>query len=85
MEQKVTMKPKTKKILLWVAAILAILFLLMVVGFFIFRNQILEKTISKVADKMKTEYQSDFLIKEANFFNVLRSSESNFLVSILLL
>lgn len=62
-----TMKPRTKKILLWVAAILAMLFLIMAIVFFIFRDQILDKTISKVADKMKIEYQSDFAIKEANF------------------
>ena len=67
MEQNITMNPKTKKILLWIAAILAILLLLMFISFFIFRNQILDKSISKISEKMKTEYQSDFSIKEANF------------------
>ncbi len=61
------MKQNTKKKLLWAAAIVAILFILMVVGFFIFRNQLLGKAISKVSEKMKTEYNSDFSIKEATF------------------
>ena len=67
MDQKYRMKPKTKKILLWIAAIFAILFLLMIIGFLAFRNQILETTISKVSEKMQSEYQSEFKVQEATF------------------
>lgn len=67
MDQNYRMKPKTKKILLWIAALFAILFLLMIIGFFVFRNQILDSTIAKISEKMKSDYQSDFTIKTASF------------------
>ncbi|MBF6607295.1 MAG: transglycosylase domain-containing protein [Flavobacterium sp.] len=61
------MKEKTKKRLLWATAIIILLFLLVTAGFFIFRQQLLEKAISKVSEKMKSEYNSDFKIAEAEF------------------
>jgi hypothetical protein len=40
---------------------------LLVIGYFAFRNIILEKVIAKVKEKAQTEYNSNFSVKEAKF------------------
>ncbi|HEU0137512.1 MAG TPA: transglycosylase domain-containing protein [Flavobacterium sp.] len=61
------MKENTKKKLLLAAKILGVLFVVMIIAFFIFRESLLQTAISKVSDKMRRDYQSEFTIKEAHF------------------
>lgn len=59
-----------QKRILQSAKIIGILLLLLVVSYFLFRNIILQKTIAKIQEKFKTEYQSNFTIGSANFAGV---------------
>lgn len=68
------MKPRTKKILLRIAAVFAILLLLLIIAFAVFRNQILAQTIDQVSAKMQTDYQSDLTVKNAKFSGVTEVS-----------
>lgn len=68
------MKPRTKKILLRIAAVFAILLLLLIIAFAVFRNQILAQTIDQVSAKMQTDYQSDLTVKNATFSGVTEVS-----------
>ncbi len=56
-----------QKRLLLAIKIIGVLLLLLAVSYFVFRNIILEKSIVKIQDKFKTEYQSDFKIGSAKF------------------
>ncbi len=47
-----------------------VLVALVVIGFFAFRNMILEKVIAKVKDKAQTEYNSTFSVKQAKFHGI---------------
>jgi hypothetical protein len=58
-----------KKISIIVGAVFIGLLLLSAVGFYIFRDAMLEKAIAKVKDKMATEYNSTFTVKEAAFIS----------------
>ncbi len=49
------------------AKIIGGLLLLLAVSYFVFRNVLLQKSIVKIQEKFKTEYQSDFRIGSANF------------------
>ncbi len=49
------------------AKITLIVVALLVIGYFAFRNMVLQKVIAKVQDKTKTEYNSTFTVKEAGF------------------
>lgn len=60
------MKTKKQKVVLAII-IIAILLVLAIGLFFIFRNSILQKAITKVSAKMETEYDSKFSIKSASF------------------
>jgi Transglycosylase len=60
-------KFNTKKIIRWVLISASTLFALAVVGFFGFRNMILQKVVAKVQHKMETEYNSTFTVKSAKF------------------
>lgn len=60
------MRTRKQKVLLAVT-IIAVIFVLAIGLFFIFRNSILQKAISKVSTKMETEYDSKFSIKSASF------------------
>ncbi len=52
---------------LLVAKITGVLLIVLVIAFFIFRNQILQTAIVKVTEKVKRDYNSKFSVKEANF------------------
>lgn len=60
------MKTKKQKVVLAII-IIAILLVLAIGLFFIFRNSMLQKAITKVSAKMETEYDSKFSIKSASF------------------
>lgn len=60
-------KRNTKKIVISVIVVIVILLLLAVIGFFVFRNTLLEKAIGKVAAKMERQYDSDFTVQHASF------------------
>jgi len=60
------MKTRKQKIIL-ATKIIAATFLLLIVAFFIFRNELLKQTIAKVSLKMAREYNSSFTVKEASF------------------
>ncbi|KOS08377.1 glycosyl transferase [Flavobacterium akiainvivens] len=61
------MKFNTKKILRWGLISVATIVVLAVVGFFGFRNMVLQKVIAKVQHKMEADYNSTFTVKEAKF------------------
>ena len=56
-----------QKRLLLAAKIIGALLLLLAISYFVFRNVILQKSIAKIQEKFKTEYQSDFKIGSAEF------------------
>jgi hypothetical protein len=60
-------KVNKKKIAIISLSVLVTLIILAVVGFFAFRNTILQKVITKVTNKMDTEYNSTFTVKKAVF------------------
>lgn len=60
-------KKNKKQIAILVLKIFVVFIVLSVVSFFVFRNTLLEKTISRVSDKMTTDYNSSFIVKEASF------------------
>ena len=60
------MKTKKQKVVLAIT-IIATLLVLAIGLFFIFRNSLLQKAITKVSAKMETEYDSKFSIKSASF------------------
>ncbi|MHA3789626.1 transglycosylase domain-containing protein [Flavobacterium hauense] len=60
-------KKRIKKIALIVLSIFVVIIILAGIGFFAFRNTILEKAITKISGKMNTEYNSNFTVKEASF------------------
>ena len=60
------MRTKRQKVLLAVK-IIAVIFVLAIGLFFIFRNSILQKAITKVSTKMETDYDSKFSVKSASF------------------
>lgn len=49
------------------AKILLVLVAVVVIGYFAFRNMVLDKVIAKIKDKTQTEYNSTFSVKEARF------------------
>ncbi len=57
--------------------IIGITLVVIVIALFVFRNALLQQTIAKVSFKMKSEYNSDFSIKQASFvgFSGLSFSE----------
>lgn len=56
-----------QKRLLLAAKIIGAILLLLAISYFVFRNVILDKSIVKIQEKFKTEYNSDFNIKSAKF------------------
>lgn len=60
------MRTKRQKVLLAVK-IIAVIFVLAIGLFFIFRNSLLQKAITKVSTKMETDYNSKFSVKSASF------------------
>lgn len=60
-------KKNKKQIAILVLKIFVVLIVLSVISFFVFRNTLLQKAIAKVSDKMTTDYNSSFIVKEASF------------------
>ncbi|TRX40491.1 transglycosylase domain-containing protein [Flavobacterium restrictum] len=63
------MKTPKQKIVLGLKILVAVLMLL-VVGFIVFRNALLEQAVAKVSVKMDLEYNSRFTVKKASFTGV---------------
>lgn len=60
-------KERVKKIIFTALKVVAVLLVLGIAAFFIFRNTLLEKAIEKVAAKMDREYNSNFAVRKASF------------------
>ena len=60
------MRSRKQKIILTLK-IVAISFLALIIALFVFRNEVLKRTIAKVSSKMATEYNSTFTVKKASF------------------
>ena len=60
------MRTKKQKIIL-IAKIVSAFFVLLVIGVFIFRDALLQKTIVEISHKMDRDYNSTFSIKKAQF------------------
>ncbi|RWX00233.1 transglycosylase domain-containing protein [Flavobacterium cerinum] len=60
-------KKNKKQIAILVLKIFVVFIVLSVISFFVFRNTLLQKAIAKVSDKMTTDYNSSFTVKEASF------------------
>ena len=60
------MRTKKQKIIL-IAKIVSAFFVLLVIGVFIFRDALLQKTIVEISHKMDRDYNSSFSIKKAQF------------------
>ncbi|MXN92766.1 glycosyl transferase [Flavobacterium sp. Sd200] len=56
-----------KKIALWVISIIVVLLLVAGISFFAFRDKALQKAVAKVTDKMSSDYNTAFSVKEAKF------------------
>jgi hypothetical protein len=56
-----------KKTLVTALKVIGVFFVLLVIGFFAFRNMLLHRAIEKVITKVKTDYNSTFLVEEASF------------------
>ena len=60
------MRTGKQKIIL-AAKILFVLFAIMIIAFYIFRDAVLQQTIAKVSHEMEVDYNSTFSIKKASF------------------
>lgn len=60
-------KINKKRAAILVLKIVGIILILSVVSFFAFRNMILNKAISRIAEKMETDYNSNFTVEKASF------------------
>ena len=60
------MRTGKQKIILF-AKIVVVIFTLLIVAFFVFRNALLQQTIAKISFKIESDYNSNFSIKEASF------------------
>lgn len=60
-------KRNIKKIIVKILTITGIFIAVMLIAFFALRNVLLEKAITRVSDKMATEYNSIFTVKKAAF------------------
>ena len=60
------MKTTKQKIFL-ASKILGVVFVILIIGFLFFRNELLNQAIDKVSTTMKLDYNSTFSIKKASF------------------
>ncbi len=60
------MRTRTQKILL-IIKIIVVCFVLLIIGLFVFRDALLQKTIAEIAHKMDRDYNSTFSVKKAEF------------------
>ncbi|MCO6147802.1 transglycosylase domain-containing protein [Flavobacterium sp. NRK1] len=65
-------KKNGKQIALLVLKIAVVVIILSVISFFAFRNVLLNKAIARISDKMSSEYNSSFVVKEATFKGLSR-------------
>ena len=70
-------RTKVKKIAFLALKILGAFLILAVIGFFVFRNTILDKAIARIAEKMQTEYNADFTVGSAAFKGLSNIELSN--------
>jgi inhibitor of KinA sporulation pathway (predicted exonuclease) len=70
------MRTGKQKIILF-AKIVLVAFVLLLVAFFVFRNELLQQTIAKISFKIETDYNSTFTVKEASFVGLSGVSLSN--------
>lgn len=61
---------RIKRIILTLVKITGVFLLLAIVAFFAFRNMLLQKVITKISNKVKTEYQASFSVTEAKFSGI---------------
>lgn len=64
---KKSLKDNIRRWAIRAAKISLILVALLVIGYFAFRNMMLQKVVAKIKDKTQTEYNSTFSVKEAKF------------------
>jgi hypothetical protein len=60
----------TKQKILLTSKIIGVVFILLIIGFLVFRNELLNQAIDKASTTMKLEYNSDFAVKKASFDGV---------------
>ncbi len=60
------MRSKKQKIIL-ALKIVIVIFILLLLGFFVFRNAFLQEAIVKITTKLETQYDCKFAVKEASF------------------
>ena len=60
------MRTGKQKIIL-AAKILSVVFISAIVGFYFFRDELLQQTLVKVSNKMEQDYNSTFSVKKASF------------------
>ncbi|RZJ55087.1 MAG: glycosyl transferase, partial [Flavobacterium sp.] len=60
-------KRNYRKIIIITLTVLSVIVLLGAVGFFAFRNTILDKAIAKITTKIDNDYNAKFAVKEASF------------------
>lgn len=60
-------KKNKKQIAILVLKIFVVFIVLSVISFFVFRDTLLQKAITRVSNKMTTDYNSSFIVKEASF------------------
>lgn len=65
-------KKNGKQIALLVLKIAVVVIILSVISFFAFRNVLLNKAIARISDKISSEYNSSFVVKEATFKGLSR-------------
>jgi hypothetical protein len=60
----------TKQKIVLTSKILGIVIAALLIGFLVFRNELLNQAIDKASTTMKLEYNSDFAVKKASFNGV---------------
>jgi hypothetical protein len=63
---KLFMKTGKQKIIL-ATKILCVLFVVLIIAFYLFRDAVLQQTIAKVSNEMEIDYNSTFSVKKASF------------------
>ena len=61
---------RIKHIFITLAKIAGVFLFLVIVAFFSFRNMLLQKALTKITNKVKTDYAATFSIKQAEFTGI---------------
>ncbi len=59
------------------AKLTAVVVILLMIGYFGFRNKVLEIVITKIQNKVQTEYDSRFTVEKASFYGISGVSLQN--------